>query len=142
LSVILTQTDTTVGFLSQDADQLCEIKSRDKSKPFLKVYPSFKLFLKDKNRVPNSKKAMFRRVKKTTFIINNKASRVASLPVTSKILQNRWYFSTSANQSGKSYDKEFCESRADVIVENHLGLSESSSSTILKINHKKIRRLR
>jgi tRNA A37 threonylcarbamoyladenosine synthetase subunit TsaC/SUA5/YrdC len=38
MSVILTQTDTTVGFLSQDALKLYEIKSRNTTKPFIKVF--------------------------------------------------------------------------------------------------------
>ena len=38
MPVILTQTDTTVGFLSQNEKKLYEIKSRETTKPFIKVY--------------------------------------------------------------------------------------------------------
>ena len=41
-NILLTQTDTTVGFLSQDAARLCDIKSRTSTKPFIKVYKTFK----------------------------------------------------------------------------------------------------
>ena len=77
MSVILTQTDTTVGFLSQNSKELFEVKSRDDAKPFLKVYSNFKNFLNNSNRVPSSKKKLIRRAKKTTFIVKNQAFRVS-----------------------------------------------------------------
>ena len=36
-SVVLTQTDTTVGFISQNSKKLYEIKSRKETKPFITV---------------------------------------------------------------------------------------------------------
>jgi len=143
LKTILIQTDTTVGFLSQDKDKLYEIKSRKPSKPFIKVYQNFKTFLNDGNRVPPSQKVLVRRSKKTTFIIKNRAFRVAKLRAESKIVRDTtWYYSTSANKAGENFDREFCESKSDIIIEDSDGLVENSSSTLLKINDIKKGKLR
>ena len=143
MKTILAQTDTTVGFLSQDAQNLYEIKSRKTSKPFIKVYQNFKTFLDDGNRVPTSKKNLVRRSKKTTFIVKNRAFRVAKIVLESKLLRdNSWYYSTSANRAGENFDIDFCESKADIVIEDKKGLSENSSSSLIKINNIKKSKLR
>ena len=143
MNVILTQTDTTVGFLSQDAQKLYEIKSRPATKPFIKVYKDFKSFLDDGNRVIKNRKNLVRRSKKTTFIINNFSFRVARSTLNSQILRDTpWFYSTSANPSGEKFSRDFCESKADIIIENANGLFEQSSSALIKINKKKMRKLR
>lgn len=143
MDVILTQTDTTVGFLSQDAHKLYEIKSRETSKPFLKVYRNFKTFLQEKNRIPQNMKKLVRRSKKTTFIVKNKAFRIASPTLNSQVLRAlSWSYSTSANESGKHFDRIFCEAKADIIIEDSRGLLETSSSTLIKINNTRKKRLR
>ena len=141
--VILTQTDTTVGFVSQDANQLYKIKSRNTSKPFIKIYSSFKNFLACGNRVPHAKKNMIRRSQKTTFIVKNKAFRISKDNLNSQILRDmRWHYSTSANQSKKNFQREFCEDKADIIIEDKQGLYENSSSSLFKINNVKQLRIR
>ena len=141
--VILTQTDTTVGFLSQDEIQLQEIKSRPSTKPFIKVYKNFKALKNDFKRVPNSKKSHLRRAKKTTFIVKNSAFRVAKYPLSSSLLYNTpWFYSTSANESGKSFERNFCEKKTDIIVEDKNALHEGEASKLYKINETTIRRLR
>lgn len=143
MSIILNQTDTTVGFSSQDAHKLYEIKSRDINKPFLKVYISFKSLKKDSKRVPNNYKKLIRNSKKTTFIVKNQAFRISTPFLSSQVLRDlNWYYSTSANESGKHFNREFCTSKADIIIENSDGLHENTSSRLLKLNNKKIRRLR
>ena len=143
MSVILTQTDTTVGFLSQNATKLYEIKSRKTTKPFIKVYKNFKSFSNDGNRVPLSWRLLVRRSKKTTFIVKNFAFRVAPINLNSQILRDsEWYFSTSANLSGENFNREFCEEKADIIIEDKRGLSENSSSSLIKINQSKRRKIR
>ncbi len=143
VDVILTQTDTTVGFLSQDSLKLKEIKSRLSSKPFIKVYSSLKAFKEDGNRVPSSQKSRIRNSKKTTFIIKNRAFRVAKSSLNSSILRaNSWNYSTSANESGKNFNREFCESKADIIIEDKNSLYEGRASSLYKINSKKMERLR
>ena len=143
LSVVLTQTDTTVGFLSEDNLKLQEIKSRQSNKPFIKVYKNLKSFQADGKRVPNSKKFLVRRSIKTTFIIKNSAFRVAQDTLNSSILRKaQWNYSTSANESGKKFDREFCESKADIIIENKDSLHEGSPSSLFRINSRKMERLR
>ncbi len=138
--VILTQTDTTVGFVSQNYTKLSEIKSRPTSKPFIKVYNSFKTC---ESRIPHSKKSFVRRSTKTTFIIKNRAFRISPNIKNSQILRNlEWHYSTSANEANKSYNREFCESKADIIIEDKNGLSELSSSSLIKLNNHKMRKLR
>ena len=143
MQVILTQTDTTVGFISQSSQKLSEIKSRPLNKEFLKVYSSFKLFLSNSNRVPSSKKNLLRRSKKTSFVVKNRAFRVSHPLIHSQLLRDaNWNYSTSANKSGENFERKFCEEKADIIIENFYKLSEHKSSQILKINNKKIRKLR
>jgi len=141
--VILAQTDTTVGFASQNYRQLSTIKSRPSSKPFIKVYNNFSTFLNDKNRVPHSQKSFVRRSKKTTFIIQNNAFRINSLTISSQVQRNMdYYYSTSANEKDKSFERVFCEQKVDIIIEDKNGLHENSSSILLKINNKRKRRIR
>jgi tRNA A37 threonylcarbamoyladenosine synthetase subunit TsaC/SUA5/YrdC len=143
MPVLLTQTDTTVGFLSQNAQKLYEIKSRPQTKPFIKVYKDFKSFKQDGNRVATGRKNLVRRSKKTTFIINNFSFRVANITLDSQILRDTpWFYSTSANKSAESFNRDFCESKADIIIEDWHSLSEKDASSLIKINSKKRRKLR
>ncbi len=142
-SIILTQTDTTVGFLSQDASKLREIKSRQSNKPFIKVFQNFKTLQKTDIRIPKSKKKMLRRAKKTTFIVKNKAFRIAKYSLDSEVLRGvEWSYSTSANESNRGYKRSFCEQKADIIIEDKQGLFEERASRLYKINNTKIKRLR
>ena len=141
--VILAQTDTTVGFLSQNSLKLSDIKSRPSSKPFIKVYKNFKALKQDKKRVPNAQKNRIRRLKKTTFIVKNFSFRVAEYSLHSSFLrQMKWSYSTSANESKKNFSRIFCEEKADIIIEDKNRLFEGKASALYKINNKKIKRLR
>jgi tRNA A37 threonylcarbamoyladenosine synthetase subunit TsaC/SUA5/YrdC len=143
MPVFLTQTDTTVGFLSQNSQKLYEIKSRPSTKPFIKVYKDFRSFLADGNRVVKNRKNLVRRAKKTTFIINGFAFRVAPLPLNSQLLRNiPWFYSTSANKSSERFNRNFCESKADIIIEDINGLIEKKSSALIKINKEKRKKIR
>ncbi len=140
--VILTQTDTTVGFLSQNKERLDAIKSRSPHKPYLVNFFDFftcKKFL----RIPNNRKKEVRRAKKTTFIVKDQAFRVAMPQTSSQFLRDlKWCYSTSANESGRSYDETFAKKYADIIIENEMRLFETVPSKIFKINQKKRVRLR
>jgi len=141
--VLLTQTDTTVGFLSQNGTKLAHIKSRSQHKPFIKVYKDFKSFHKYGARIPKRQKNRIRRMKRSSFIIKNNSFRIAPIPLHSSLLRNlEWSYSTSANEAGKNFQRAFCEQKADIIVEDKRGLYEKSASNIYKINNKKIVRLR
>ncbi len=141
--VILTQTDTTVGFISQDEKQLIEIKERVSTKPFIKIYKDFKTLLTCRNRVPSRFKNIVRRSRKTTFIVKGKAFRVAENSVNSQPIRDMdWHFSTSANEIGKNYDPKFCEQKSDIICETKDGLKENSSSSLYRLNNSQRIKLR
>ena len=141
-AVILAQTDTTVGFLSQSAEKLARIKDRKSDKPFLKNIFSLKE-LKKSIRIPQNRKKEIRRAKKTTYIIKNQAFRVARFPASSALFRNAgWFYSTSANKSGKKFDYNFAKEKADIIVINEVGLFESDPSRLIKCNERKKVRLR
>ncbi|QOP46065.1 hypothetical protein [Sulfurimonas paralvinellae] len=142
-SIILTQTDTTVGFLSQDAKLLREIKSRQSNKPFIKVFQTFAIAKKEHIRIPNRYKKSVRRSHTTTFIVKDQAFRVAPAHLNSSILRKLpWSYSTSANESGKRFNREFCEQKADIIIEDKERLFEGKASKLYKINNKTKKRLR
>ncbi|MDF1877427.1 hypothetical protein JHD47_06315 [Sulfurimonas sp. SAG-AH-194-L11] len=141
--VLLIQTDTTVGFLSQSESRLQAIKERPSTKPFIKVYKSFKALQKDAVRVPLLRKKEVRRAKKTTFIVKNISFRVAADTLHSKLLNAiTWNYSTSANERSKNFDRGFCEEKIDIIIEDKNSLYEGPSSKLYKINNKKKVRLR
>lgn len=137
--ILLAQTDTTVGFLSQDARCLEEVKGRTGNKPFLKVYAELKVLRYD-IRIPAIHKHRVRHSRKTTFIVKNQAFRYVSDPEHARLIQPYgWLYSTSANKSGKKFESLFCRSASDVIIEDFRGLHEQSASKIfiLKTTHLK-----
>ena len=137
-SVILTQADTTVGLVSQNHIRLAQIKSRPESKQFIKIINSAKGL-----RVPNRFKKDVRRSNKTTFIVNNQAFRIAKPTKNSQLLRDiSWHYSTSANEAGKNFDRDFCIQNADIIIEDNHGLKELGSSKLIMLTNTKKRRLR
>jgi len=142
MPVLLAQTDTTVGFLSQSAKRLEEIKMREEGKPFLKVFSDFKI-LRQEIRIPSAHKRLVRYARKTTFIVKDQAFRYVSDPDHARLIEPYgWLYSTSANPSGGVYDPEFCQARADWIVEDSRGLQELSASSIYRLGQTRIRRIR
>ncbi|MBD3805737.1 MAG: hypothetical protein IE879_01395 [Sulfuricurvum sp.] len=140
--IILTQTDTTVGFLSQDAQRLEKIKLRPNNKPFLKVYADLHS-LWHNLRIPIHHRRRLRHAHKTTFIVKNQAFRLVRDGEHSRLIKRYgWFYSTSANESGKHYDPDFCKSVSDWIIEDARGLYESSSSKIYTLQHTRLRRTR
>jgi len=140
--VILTQTDTTVGFLSQNKDHLDAIKGRPPHKPYLVNFFDF-FTCKEFIRIPKSRKKEVRRAKKTTFIVKDQAFRVAQPQTSSVVLQKlRWCYSTSANKSGSTYDPAFAKKHTDIIIENAYGLYKDTPSKLIKISSKRKIRLR
>jgi len=140
--IYLAQTDTTVGFLSQNESELKRIKPRD-DKPFLLTTTTFKT-LKSLTRVPKKFRRLVRKSKKTTFVYpNNKAIRVVKSTLHYNFLKDFDYlYSTSANKSGKSYDEHFAKNIADVIVEDKRGLYQDAPSNLFKLSSKLKKKLR
>ena len=137
----LTQTDTTVGFVSQDPERLTQIKRRLPHKYYIKAVNSLHT-LKSFTRVPNAHKNRLRRMKRTTFIMPDGHSYRVIRDPHHLLLINRltWAYTTSANLSGKAYDEMFAKEAADVIVEP---LSENKPpSSIMKLGKETIKRIR
>jgi len=140
--ILLAQTDTTVGFLSQNASRLEEIKMREGNKPFLKVYSEL-FALKKTIRIPLSFRRLVRHSRKTTFIVKNQAFRYVNDTEHARLISPYgWLYSTSANPSGGSYETDFCIDRSDWIVEDNRGLQELSASSIYKLGKNRLRRIR
>lgn len=141
--VYLAQTDTTVGFLSQNAQKLATIKERPNDKPFIKSFDSLERYIEMGGRVPTSFKRHLRRAKNQTFVINNQAIRIVSEGEHHEFLQKfGWCYSTSANEKSMPYLSDFAFKSVDVIVEDSRALFEGDASTITKINAKKLQQLR
>jgi len=139
--VFLTQTDTTIGFVSQNADKLTAIKQRPPHKHYIKAVNSLKT-LKTFTRVPNIHKNRIRRSSKTTFILPNTYSYRVIKHSHHLLLLNRleWAYTTSANLSNQPYDESFAKEYADIIIEPLTQIQEASS--IFKVGKSTIKRIR
>ncbi len=139
----LAQTDTTVGFLSQDSHLLAKTKNRPAGKPFLIEVASLHE-LKKWARIPNRWKNMVRRSARTTFIYpNGQALRVVKDEWHLRFLRRfGWIYSTSANPSGQSFDEQWARSQADVVVEDPRGLFEGEPSRLIKIGNSRKKKIR
>ena len=139
--IILTQTDTTIGFVSQNAEKLTEIKQRPPHKHYIKAVNSLRT-LKTFTRVPSSHKNRVRRAKKTTFVMPDTHSyRVIRDPHHLLLLDRlKWAYTTSANLSDQPYDESFAKEAADILI---MPLKENKQvSHIYKINNQTIKRIR
>jgi len=139
--VFLTQTDTTIGFVSQSAQRLSEIKQRPPHKHYIKAVNSLAT-LKTFSRVPSVHKNRVRRAKKTTFILPNGHSYRVVYDRHHLLLLNRltWAYTSSANLSGEAYDETFAKASADVTIEPLN--TNATPSKIYKLGNKNIRKIR
>lgn len=142
MSVILAQTDTTVGFLSQDGSLLARLKGRGNGKPFLKVFASLAL-LQNTVRIPIKYRTYVRHAHRTTFVIKNQAFRYVSNTPHARLIQKYgWLYSTSANESGKEYDRDFCIHNSDILIEDARGFNPSEPSRIYRLTATRFKKLR
>jgi len=113
----LTQTDTTIGFVSQDSCKIDRAKKRLPCKHYIRVVNSLEI-LKTFTRVPDEHKNRVRRAKQTTFIMPKGLSFRVVKDTEHNILLNRikWLYSSSANLSGAEYDEHYAKDNAEVIV--------------------------
>ena len=141
--VYLAQSDTTVGFLSQNSEKLREIKNRASKKPFIISVDSFET-LKKFVRVPKNHRRFIRKSKKTTFVYpKNIAIRVVKDKNHLNFLKKiKWCYTTSANPSGGAFCLDFAKENADVVVEDERGFFEDTPSKIIKCGKISKRRLR
>ena len=140
--LFLTQTDTTIGFVSQEPTKIDRAKRRLPNKHYIKVVDSLER-LKTFTRVPTQYKNRVRRSKKTTFIMPNGLSFRVVKDSEHNLLLNRigWVYSSSANLSGAEYDKQYAEDNAEVIVSFPKQMV-GSASTIYLLGQKKMRLVR
>ena len=141
--VYLAQTETTAGFLSQNADALVKTKNRPSGKSFLMSVDSLRT-LQQFTRVPTAFKQHIRRAKKTTFAYPcGLAIRVVKDEAHLQFLRKlTWSYSTSSNPSGKGFDEAYALEKADVIVYTQKGFFEDKPSSIYKLGKEKMRKLR
>lgn len=141
--VFLAQTDTTAGLLSSNPEVLNLIKSRPSSKPVLIESASLQI-LKSFARIPIIHKNRVRKAKQTTFIYpNQKAIRVVASGLHHQFLHtHQMLFSTSANETKKTFDIQWAKEQCQVVVLDKRGLHEKKASHIYKINHSRIQRRR
>jgi len=139
--VYLTQTDTTIGFVSQNSKRLNEIKKRPANKHYIMAINSLTT-LKNFCRVPSEHKNRVRRAKKQTFIMPNGNSYRIVKDKHHLLLLNRlkWAYTTSANISNQSYDEAFAKSIVDVVI-TPLDANKPASN-IYKLGKQNIKKVR
>jgi tRNA A37 threonylcarbamoyladenosine synthetase subunit TsaC/SUA5/YrdC len=141
--IFLTQTDTTIGLLSQDSDRLSYIKERLPNKHYIKALPSLKT-LKLSTRVPQIHKNRVRRSNRTTFIFPNGESYRIIKDKRHRDLIDRfgWLYTTSANLSGEKFDEEFALKKADIVVKYPIKNRDTPPSKLIKLSQTNLKRLR
>jgi tRNA A37 threonylcarbamoyladenosine synthetase subunit TsaC/SUA5/YrdC len=141
--VFLTNTDTTVGFVSKNRDRLLEIKKRDSNKPFIRVCDSY-TSLMSLVRVPSKYKKFVRNSRATTFVYRDKdiAIRVVKDIKHLRLIRKlKIAYSTSANISNIKYDETIAKSLCDVVIASE-PLRVNNPSSIFLLSKTKIKKLR
>ena len=142
--IYLTQTDTTVGFLSSNDKKLSGAKQRDSKQKILQVLSNYKS-LNKLVRVPNKHKKFIRRAKMSTVIYPNKlAFRVVHKNSSHQNFLQKFniMYSTSANKTKNIFNEEYAINNSDIIVYSKENFAEKQASSIYKINKQKIKKIR
>ena len=142
--IYLTQTDTTVGFLSNNDKKLASAKQRDSKQKILQVVTTNRK-LKKLVRVPHKHKKFIRKSKLTTFIYpNNLAFRVINTESSHQNFLQKFdlMYSTSANKTKNSFDENYALDKCDIAVYSKELFQEKQASKIYKINKTKIKKIR
>lgn len=139
--VFLTQTDTAIGFISQNKDILNKIKQRPSHKHYITAVNTLQT-LQHFTRIPQRHKNRIRKSSKTSFIFPNNCSYRLIDDKHHLQLLNRltWAYTTSANLSSQPYNEEFGKNVADIIIEPLN--TQRRSSSIYKLGKKTIKRIR
>jgi len=132
-SLFLTQTDTTIGFISQNSSKIDKAKRRLPNKHYIRAVNSLKTLQKF-SRVPNRYKNRVRRSKRTTFIMPNGISFRVIKDCEHNLLLDRvgWVYSSSANLSGAEYDEVYAREATEVVVASPLE-SRGEASRIYRL---------
>jgi len=139
--LFLSNTDTATGLLSQSAHRLDSAKLRAPAKHYITILSSYRE-LNQSTRTPPRFRNLIRRKENTTFIYpNGRSYRVNHCKRHGLLLERlHWLYSTSANQSGKPIDIDYCNGVSDITI--YPLMAQTKSSTILKLNHKTLKRIR
>ena len=137
--VFLTNTDTTIGFISKSSKALDKAKNRASNKKYIEALPSFTALSK---RIPKKHRKLIRRATKSTFIITqNYSFRVVQDTRHNLLLKRlRKAYSSSANASNHEYDFEYTYKNADIIV--YPLKNQTSPSKIYKLGKTKFKKIR
>lgn len=142
--IYLVQADTTVGFSSNDKEKLSVVKKRPKSQKILRTVDSLDT-LKSFTRIPKQHRKRVRNSKSTTFIypngesfrVINKSSHFYDFIKKFKVL-----YSSSANETKKSFEESYALKFSDVVVLTKYGFYESTPSKLYKLTKKRLKRFR
>ena len=141
-NLFLTQTDTTIGFVSQDASKIDVAKQRLPEKHYIRVVDSLQT-LKTFTRVPQKHKNRVRRAKRTTFIMPQGESFRVVKGTKHNLMLNRvkWLYSSSANLSGAEYNELYAKNMAEVLV-SFPNKNTGEASKIYRLGHRIIKSIR
>ena len=141
-TLYLTQTDTTIGFVSQDASKIDQAKKRLPNKHYIRVVNSLDT-LKAFIRVPQKHKNRIRRSKRTTFIFPQGDSfRVVKDTKHNLLLERiKWVYSSSANLSGAVYSEDYAKKMSEAIV-SFPNKRSSDASKIYRLGLIKVKTIR
>jgi tRNA A37 threonylcarbamoyladenosine synthetase subunit TsaC/SUA5/YrdC len=142
--IYLTQTDTTVGFLSQNDKKLCGAKQRDNNQKILQVVDKYET-LNKLVRVPQKYKKFIRRARTTTIIYpNGLAFRVVDKNSSHQnfLLKFNIMYSTSANKTKNDFNIQYAVDKSDILVYKKNDYMEKQASKILKITKSKMKKIR
>jgi tRNA A37 threonylcarbamoyladenosine synthetase subunit TsaC/SUA5/YrdC len=142
--VYLTQTDTTVGFLSFDEAKLSLIKKRDKKQKNLMALDSFKI-LKTYVNIPKKFRKLIRNSKNTTFIYkNSKSFRVVDKNSNHHRFIKKFssLYSTSANKTKKDFNINFAFNNCDIAIFSKDDFFQTKPSKIYKLYKNKLLKIR
>ena len=141
-NLFLTQTDTTIGFVSQDPLKIDRAKKRLPNKYYIRVVNSLET-LKTFTRVPKNYKNRVRRSKLTTFIMPCGDSFRVVKNTKHNLLLNRlkWLYSSSANLSGDEYDEFYAKENTEVIIYSPKS-KKGSASKIYFLGHQRLKTIR
>ena len=116
--LFLTQTDTTIGFISQDSTKINIAKKRLPNKYYIRAVDSLRT-LQNFSRVPSKYKNRVRRSKQTTFVMPNGLSFRVVKETKHNLLLDRigWVYTSSANLSGFEYDEVYAREATEVIID-------------------------
>ncbi len=140
----LAQSDTTVGYLSKSSERINRAKRRDVNQKVLQTVASFK-DLATLTRTPPKFRAMIRRAKKSTFVLNNGRSfRVVDKHNLHHGLLKQMgpLYSSSANDTKASFDEALAFKKSDIIVKDRRGFYEAAGSTMYRLSRTSKKRLR